>query len=617
MSTIITIEQKEARIEQASLDGNLSLLESLVNGFLKPHQKLWWEVSEKAVSHVHVLKWIYQRDKRISPDIWKWQYKYGSIESAEWLVQHIGHSYSSSYSFQQTFSKGNIEMFFWLFQKVNESNASMSIKDVLDNLHAILKNGEVKLLEELMVRHSNIRDDLMNKIRFSMSSNNIGLSEKPCLKRQSQMAVWLMHHHISMPSRLMIAIDDLKIWQEIHSKNLVNDFYGETITLYYENSRERQTSLSLFEKSTIWLLDHGYTVSSNVWNNLAYYGDIVRLNWFYETCTARNIPVTLDSYLYSSPVIAHHYGALGTITIEKVFEVLQWLFNRGCSLNNIQICQDITKTGNLSLLQWVITRGAPWDEVTSVLIAQNGNLEMLQWAIDHGCPWGERTVFYAMNHLNVFKYLIEEKQASFQPEHEYCDKYPYSSTTSLETFLWTLENRREYCIWKNLVHSTTFLYRQEDMMHHREWEMLQIALRNSLLDPLEIAKIVVRTCECVIQILQDVTVTRYHWIKTIPNKRWQMIATLTDVLNRLAIVYQLGFMKSGFSEKLIDDVSKNPDQLWRKSFTWDWQIVKRATDEVMLFNAQSIIERQCRLDSFYERMFYPYRLFQNSWQKYK
>lgn len=620
-TTTTTPEEQEAQIEQASLDGNLPLLKYLVDGFLEPHQPLWWEVSEKAVSHVDVLKWIYQRDKQLSPDIWQSQYKFGSLESVRWLVENNFIYAYNSYALNYAISEGNIEMVVWLYQKVAETRM-MPFENYLEcNVIEILQYGQVTLLEQLIVCEIVLKNDLISTITHNTKYGTFTFHHDVCMEKRAQTTLWLIQHNISIRSSWMITIDDLNIWQDIYARNLVNNIDEETISDYYSATRKRQTTTSSsFEKSVIWLLDHGYKLSQCLLSNLAFDGDIEKLNWLYETCTARNIRFTLDAHLYASPVIAYTYSDTpnSKITIEKILEVMAWLYDHKCSLDDVDICRNIARTGNVTLLQWVFIRGAPWDQTASVLAAQYGHLELLRWAIEQGIPhlaWGERTVFYAMTHLNVFKYLIEEKHGSFQPTHSYCDEYPYTVTPSTETFLWALENRREYCIWKHLMYSTAFFYREEGMTHHQDWQTLQIALRNCLIEPLEIAEIVVRTREDVLHILQDCVCTRYHYVKSIPNRRWQMIATLTDVLNRMAIVYQLGFMKSGFSEKLLDDVAKNYQGTWRPFPPWDWQKIKQATDEVIRFNVQSIASRRCRLESFYEKMFYPYRLFQNSWQQ--
>jgi hypothetical protein len=44
-------------------------------------------------------------------------------------------------------------------------------------------------------------------------------------------------------------------------------------------------------------------------------------------------------------------------------------------------------SGNLEMLQWLRSKGCPWNEWVCYHAAMNGHLEMLQWAHSAGCLW--------------------------------------------------------------------------------------------------------------------------------------------------------------------------------------------------------------------------------------
>ena len=50
-------------------------------------------------------------------------------------------------------------------------------------------------------------------------------------------------------------------------------------------------------------------------------------------------------------------------------------------------CSAAAAGGQLSILQWLIEIGYPWDEGTCCSAAEGGHLSVLQWATENGCPW--------------------------------------------------------------------------------------------------------------------------------------------------------------------------------------------------------------------------------------
>lgn len=613
-------QSQETQIEAASRDGKLDLLQCLCDQFLELHQTLWWEVSENAVAHLDVLKWIYQRDRKVSPHIWEYMHKYGSVESAEWLTQQQDDQLpkpNETYALSEASKNENFEMLFWCIKKdistLGSFNAVLEIRPSF--LLTILECARASSLQELIVRYPDCTNDILRSVKkIILTSPNF--LDTTCRDRRKHMVRWLVDNHLPISSTWMVEVDDICVWQDFYSKRalMTSKEDAHVIAYYFEKIREQQQqSLNACQENLYWLLDRGYVISSTVWSNLAFYCDIKKMDWLYEICKARNLRVTLDWECYRSPITSYRYREKKGrfITLSQVFEVMNWLFTHDCHLNNSEICNEIAKIGELTLLQWVKSRGAPWSEEVCEIAAYNGHLELLRWVIDNGCPYGDLTIHNAISSLPVLKYLVEEKQCSI-PQPIMNSRYCHFAIPSPEAFLWALERRPEFWTYGDcLLYSSCFFYREtdsSDMMHAQVWQVLQLALRNRLVDPIKIAQRIVRNFEYVCKVLKDYQTNGWYSSKLLPNKRWQMIATLTDLLNRMATMYELGFLKQDFTEQLLYVESA------RQNRKWDWQLIKKATDEVHCFNAQSIRSRQCRLDSFYERMFYPFQLFLNSWQ---
>ena len=49
-------------------------------------------------------------------------------------------------------------------------------------------------------------------------------------------------------------------------------------------------------------------------------------------------------------------------------------------------CNCAVNHGDLKLLQWARSNGAPWDKSICARAAFDGHLEILQWARDNGAP---------------------------------------------------------------------------------------------------------------------------------------------------------------------------------------------------------------------------------------
>lgn len=59
------------------------------------------------------------------------------------------------------------------------------------------------------------------------------------------------------------------------------------------------------------------------------------------------------------------------------------------------VCAGAAIYGDLGMLLWLRSNGAPWNTNTCAFAALNGHLEVLQWARSEGCPWDKYTAHFA------------------------------------------------------------------------------------------------------------------------------------------------------------------------------------------------------------------------------
>lgn len=74
--------------------------------------------------------------------------------------------------------------------------------------------------------------------------------------------------------------------------------------------------------------------------------------------------------------------------------------------SSLRLMRYTAEKGNLEVMQWLRSRGCPWDESACSAAAGNGHLEMLQWLREHKCPWDSQTTLAAAKggHLGVIQW---------------------------------------------------------------------------------------------------------------------------------------------------------------------------------------------------------------------
>lgn len=70
---------------------------------------------------------------------------------------------------------------------------------------------------------------------------------------------------------------------------------------------------------------------------------------------------------------------------ENAKEVLEWAFIEEKLGIDRWVCAAAAGKGDLDVLKWLRTLGAPWDAHTTGFAAAHGHLDVLRWAVDNGC----------------------------------------------------------------------------------------------------------------------------------------------------------------------------------------------------------------------------------------
>lgn len=87
------------------------------------------------------------------------------------------------------------------------------------------------------------------------------------------------------------------------------------------------------------------------------------------------------------------------------FEILRWAIVNGCPTNDAKICSLVAQTGNIDLLQWLHYVGCYWDKQTCIEAARHGYFEILKWVIENGCPMDDPVICTIVTKYGEFELL--------------------------------------------------------------------------------------------------------------------------------------------------------------------------------------------------------------------
>lgn len=132
-----------------------------------------------------------------------------------------------------------------------------------------------------------------------------------------------------------------------------------------------------------------------------------------------NIPKILDEtipddkeriFFYKICIFIAHYhvkGPLCDAALGGHLDIVRYLFKRGYKIENCFL-EMTAYEGHLDVIKFFMAQGIPLDMEAVYSAARGGRLECLKFFAENGCVLNERTFFYAVGHLDVMEYLLNE-----------------------------------------------------------------------------------------------------------------------------------------------------------------------------------------------------------------
>jgi hypothetical protein len=190
------------------------------------------------------------------------------------------------------------------------------------------------------------------------------------------------------------------VWEDVDILQHIISFFGNQQYLFVASiNRSFRTAYELaFPTSTDTILNASTEKYAKVcWEDLEYqrvdHQRILSYSAVKNGCKAaleylKSVNCSFDSRLCTS-----YAAKTGQLSL------LQWLmeFPERCVLSS-EVCADAAEHGHLHVLQWLRERKCPWDVSTCAMAAKNGHLELLKWARSKRCPWDAETCEYAAAH---------------------------------------------------------------------------------------------------------------------------------------------------------------------------------------------------------------------------
>jgi len=169
-----------------------------------------------------------------------------------------------------------------------------------------------------------------------------------------------------------------------------------------------------------WAVGRGYQLDSDHLNCAIIHGHLTLVRWMHEEhlvpfyCpptyfAAQSGNLSLLQYVVKKGAKIDNDDILVSAARSGSKEMIQWLHDE-CGLKwYAGVCSMAAKNGHLSLLQYLRSQGCEWGNNTTQQAAEKGHLSVLQWAIENGCPFdleydmlGE---IIEAGHLDVFQFL--------------------------------------------------------------------------------------------------------------------------------------------------------------------------------------------------------------------
>jgi hypothetical protein len=161
-----------------------------------------------------------------------------------------------------------------------------------------------------------------------------------------------------------------------------------------------------------WLHSIGCPWGVSTANAAAVSGQIEVLEWLHlmgcpwdSTTLSAAVTIGYPHMLDASYLLYCTWIVPGTYRHSSV-ETIEWLRSKGCPWDS-NATMLAAQSGDFDILKWLHREGCPWDENTTKWVALRGRIDILEWLHDKGCPWDKEALKAAVIHgsLNVVQWL--------------------------------------------------------------------------------------------------------------------------------------------------------------------------------------------------------------------
>ena len=184
----------------------------------------------------------------------------------------------------------------------------------------------------------------------------------------------------------------------LEQMNITRKFKSDEFQVYYEAAKTGQMLV------IDWLRQHGFGYNDNIiYHIITIAGEIGDMDFIIKLHDRD----TLTNISYKGCSL--YYGAIKTGNMK----LLEWLktnklpmdisdvwnaveddnfwFVHWCDINGYEwkcseVCNKLTRRGDLENLKWVRSQGCPWGDQMYYLVIQHRHLELLEWIITNECP---------------------------------------------------------------------------------------------------------------------------------------------------------------------------------------------------------------------------------------
>jgi len=172
-----------------------------------------------------------------------------------------------------------------------------------------------------------------------------------------------------------------------------------------------------------WVLATGYKMNAHdIFKTAAQFGQTEVLKWIeYQLSSSKRKMFTCILKKYRRmPNFWENEGWFTAIEHGRL-EVLEWGFARKHLDFEHEFCHKAAEFGKLSILQWLRTKGCPWDYYVYIVAVKGNHDNILDWAYKNGCELDPEMTCEEISNLSGAGILDRRYFDAFLWVHEHCE----------------------------------------------------------------------------------------------------------------------------------------------------------------------------------------------------